>query len=59
MDYISQPPTHCSQGNLEFFLKCNKFPEKQANGYKFETNSSSNKKGYMKLGDSFPKKGEE
>ena len=57
MDYISQSPTHCSKSNIECVLKCTKFSGKQVNGYMFDTNCSSIKQQYMKLGDGFPKKG--
>ena len=57
MDYISQSPTHCSKGNPQCVLQCTKFPEKQTNGYIFQTKLSSIKQQYMKLGDGFQKKG--
>ena len=50
MDYISQSLTICSKINIECVLKCTKFPQKQANGYMFQTNCSSIKQRYMKLG---------
>ena len=53
MDYISQSPTHCSKVNLECVLKCTKFLEEQTIGYMFQTNFSSIKQLYMKLGDGF------
>ena len=59
MNYISQSPTHCSKGNLQCVLRCTKFPDKQTNGYIFQTNCSSIKQLYVKLGDDFQKKGEE
>ena len=59
MDYISQSPTHCSKGNLGFFLQRKTFPDKQTNGYIFHKNGSSIKQRYMKLGDGLRKKGEE
>ena len=31
--------------------QCTRFPQKQANGYMFQTKRSSIKQGYMKLGD--------
>ena len=55
LDYISQSPTHCSKVNLECVLKYTKFPQKQANGYMLQTNCSSMKQQYMKLGDCFQK----
>ena len=55
MDYISQSPTHCSKGNLQCVLQCTKFPDKQNNGLIFQTNCSSIKQQYMKLGDSLQK----
>ena len=57
MDYISQSPTHCSKLNLECVLKCTKFPQKQANGYMFQTNFSSIQQGYIKLGYFYQKGG--
>ena len=56
MDYISQSPTHCSKGNIEYVLHCTKFPGKKTNGYIFQTNCSSIKQCYMKLGDGFREK---
>ena len=56
MDYISQPPTHCSKGNIECVLNCTKYPQKQTNGYMFHTNCSSIKQQYMKLGDCLKKR---
>ena len=53
MDYIPQPPTHCSKGNIECVLQCTKFIQKQVNGYMFHTNCSSIKQRDMKLGDCF------
>ena len=50
------PPTHCSKGNFEYVLKCTKFPQKQANGYMFQTKCSLIKQRNMKLGDCFQKK---
>ena len=57
MDYISQSRTHCSKVSIECVLKCTIFPGKQANGYMFDTNYSSIKHRYKKLGDAFNKKG--
>ena len=57
MDYISQSPIHCLKVNLECVLNCTKFTGKQANNYMFETNCSSIKHKYMKLGDGFNKIG--
>ena len=57
MDYISQSPTHFSKVNIECVLKCTKFPQKQANGYMFQTNCSSIKQRCIKLGDGFQKRG--
>ena len=56
MDYISQSLTHCSKGNIQWVLQCTKFPDKQKNGLIFQTNCSSNKKWYMKLGDGLQRK---
>ena len=58
MDYISQAPIHCSKGKLEYVLKCSTYIGNQANGYMFETNSSSIEHHYKKLGDGCNKKGE-
>ena len=55
MDYISQSPTHCSKVNIEYVLKCTKFPGKQTNAYIFETNCSSIENKYKKLEDGFNK----
>ena len=57
MDYISQSPTHFSERNLGCVLQCTKFPDKQTNGYIFQTNCSSIKQRYMKLGYGLQKKG--
>ena len=38
MDYISQSPTHGSKGNHKCVLQCTKFPQRQVNGYMFQTN---------------------
>ena len=51
MYYISQSPTHCSKGDLECVLQCTKFHQVQNNGLIFETNCSSIKQRFMKLGD--------
>ena len=51
MEYIFQSPTHCSKGNHQCVLHCTKFPDKQNNGLIFQTNCSSIKQLYMKLGD--------
>ena len=56
MDYISQSLTHCSKGNLQCVLRCTKFPNKQNNGLFFQTNCSSIKERYMKLGDGLQRK---
>ena len=55
MDYISQSPAHCSKGNIEYVLQCTKFPQNKSNGYMFQTNCSSIKQRYMKLGVFFKK----
>ena len=56
MDYIYQSLTHCSKGNLQCFLRCTKFPDKQNNGLIFQKNCSSIKRLYMKLGDDLQRK---
>ena len=56
MEYIPQSPTNCSKGNLECVLQWTKFSDKQTNGFIFQTNYSSIKQRYMKLGDGFRKK---
>ena len=56
MYYIYQSPTHCSRGNLQCVLQCTKFPDKQNNGFIFQTNCSSIKQRYMKLGDGLQRK---
>ena len=56
MYYISQSPTHISKINIECVLKCTKFPGEQVNGYMFETNCSSIKHQYRKVGYGFNKK---
>ena len=38
MNYISQSPIHCSNGNLECVINCTNFHEKKGNGYMFKTN---------------------
>ena len=50
MDYISQSPTHCSKGNLQCVLQCTKFHHKIKKFLIFETNWSSIKQRFMKLG---------
>ena len=56
MDYIPQSPTHCLKCNLQCVLQCTKFSDKQNNGLIFQTNSSSIKHQYMKLGNYFQRK---
>ena len=56
MSYISQSPTNCSKGNLQCDLQCNKFHHEQNNGLIFETNCSSIKQKFMKLGDGLQRK---
>ena len=56
MDYISQPITHCSKGNIQCVLQCTKFTNKQNNGLIFQTNCLSIKQRYMKLGDGLQRK---
>ena len=57
MDYIPQSPTHRSKCNIQCVLQCTKFHHKQNNGLIFETNYSSIKQQYMKLGDGLQIKG--
>ena len=38
MNYISQSPIHCSNGNLKCVINCTDFPEKKGNGYMYKTN---------------------
>ena len=56
MDYISQSLTHCSKSNLQRFLQCTKFPDKQNNGLISQKNCSSIKQRYMKIGDGLQRK---
>ena len=51
VDYISQMITHCSKGNLECVHQFIKIHQKETNGLIFETNCSSIKQIFKKLGD--------
>ena len=56
MDYISQFLTNFSKINLECVQQCTKFHQKQTNGLIFETNCSSIKQRFLKLGYGFLRK---
>ena len=51
MDYISQMPNNCSKGNIECVHQCIKISQKETNGLIFETNFSSIRQRFKKLGD--------
>ena len=57
MDNISQPPIHCSKGNIKCVIKCTKFCGGKANVYMFKTKLSSIEHQYKKLGYGFNRKG--
>ena len=54
--YIPRSPTHCSKVNLQSVLQCTKFTNKQNNELIFQTNFSSIKQRYMKLGGGLQRK---
>ena len=56
MDHITQMITHCSKVNLDCVYHCTKFHQNQTNGLIFETNCSSIRQRFMKLGDGLLRK---
>ena len=56
MDYITQMLTYCSKGNLDCVHQCTKFHQKQTNGLIFDTNCSSIRQRFVKLGDGLLRK---
>ena len=56
MDYVSQSPTHFSKVNIQCVLQCTKFPYNLKKVLFFQTNYSSIKQRYMKLGDDLQRK---
>ena len=56
MEYISQQSTHCSKGNLKSVHQCINLSLTEMNCVIFQTNCSSIKERFEKLGDGMQRK---